>query len=83
MEKASRIKKIHDNIIEVRGAGLLLGIKTQTNNLDFSKALKKNKLLNVIAGDNVVRFAPPLIISEEHIDEAIKIIDITLSTFDG
>ncbi len=61
-------------IHEVRGAGLLLGIKTNINNLDFSEMLKKNKLLNVPASDNIVRLAPPLIVSYKDIDKSIAII---------
>ena len=41
-------------------------------------SLKKNKLLTVPAGDNVIRLAPPLIINKKHADEAINIIDETL-----
>jgi acetylornithine/N-succinyldiaminopimelate aminotransferase len=63
------------NIIsEVRGAGFLLGIKTNISNIDFSEQLKKNKLLNVPAADNTVRLAPPLIVSYKEIDKSISII---------
>ena len=68
----------YDEIIDVRGAGLLLGIKTKQNNIMISNRLKKNKLLSVPAGDNVIRLAPPLIINKKHVDEAINIIDETL-----
>ncbi len=67
------------NIIsEIRGAGLLLGIKTNISNLDFSEQLKKNKLLNVPAADNTVRLAPPLIVSYKEIDKSIAIIKKSL-----
>jgi len=46
--------------------------------VDFSLALRKNKLLSVTADDNVIRFAPPLIISNEEVDKAISIIDQSL-----
>ena len=68
------LKKLENssNIIsEVRGAGLLLGIKTNISNIDFSEQLKKNKLLNVPAADNTVRLAPPLIVSYNEIDSGI------------
>ncbi len=71
------LKKLENssNIIsEVRGAGLLLGIKTNISNTDFSEQLKKNKLLNVPAADNTVRLAPPLIVSYKEIDKSITII---------
>ena len=67
------------NIIsEVRGAGFLLGIKTNISNIDFSEQLKKNKLLNVPAADNTVRLAPPLIVSFKEIDKSITIIKKSL-----
>ena len=71
------LKKLENtsNIIsEVRGAGLLLGIKTNISNLEFSEKLKKNRLLNVPAADNTVRLAPPLIVSYKEIDKSIEII---------
>ena len=65
-------------ISEVRGAGLLLGIKTNISNIDFSEQLKKNKLLNVPAADNTVRLAPPLIVSYKEIDKSLTIIKKSL-----
>ena len=76
-KKLKELEKIHEDILEIRGAGLLLGIKTKSNNLKVSQALKKNLLLNVTASENVVRLAPPLIITKEHVDDATNIIDKT------
>ena len=50
----------------------------KNNNIDFNLALRKNKLLSVPADDNVIRFTPPLIISNEEVDRAISIIDQSL-----
>ncbi len=66
-------KKFH-SIDQIRGAGLLLGIKTHCSNIEFSEKLKKYKLLNVPASDNVVRLAPPLTVSYKEIDKSILII---------
>ncbi len=63
-----------NKIDEVRGAGLLLGIKTTSSNIEFSEKLKELKLLNVPAADNTVRLAPPLIVSNKEIDKSIMII---------
>ncbi len=63
-----------NKIDEVRGAGLLLGIKTTSSNIEFSEKLKELKLLNVPAADNTVRLAPPLIVSNKEIDKSIIII---------
>ena len=77
------LKQLHsdyDEILDIRGAGLLLGIKTKQNNVMISNKLKKNKLLTVPAGDNVIRLAPPLTINKLHVDQAIKILDQTFKT---
>lgn len=60
---------------EVRGQGLLLGLKCKVVNNDLIEALRERGLLTISAGDNVVRILPPLIITEEHVREAIGIIN--------
>ncbi len=62
-------------IQEVRGAGLLLGLKGVVTNMDLVGKLFDAGLLAIPAGDNVVRFLPPLIIEESHVAEAIAILD--------
>ena len=60
------IKDRHPSVIEdVRGEGLLLGVKAKVPNTDLVAALRDQKMLTVGAGDNVVRLLPPLIISED------------------
>ncbi len=68
-------------IDEVRGAGLLLGIKTHIDNIEFSEELKKEKLLNVPAADNIIRLAPPLIVNFKEIDKCIYIIKKVLKKY--
>ena len=75
-----QLRSNYEEILDIRGAGLLLGIKTKQNNVMISNRLKKNKLLTVPAGDNVIRLAPPLIINKMHVDQAIKILDQTFKT---
>ena len=71
-EVASR----HPGVIEdVRGVGLMLGIKTKVPNTDFVAALKREGMLTVPAGDNVTRLLPPLVIGEAEIEEAVAILD--------
>ncbi|NOT42891.1 MAG: aspartate aminotransferase family protein [Alphaproteobacteria bacterium] len=60
---------------EVRGHGLLLGLKCKLPNNEVIDALRARGLLTISAGDNVVRILPPLIITEEHVREAIGIIN--------
>ena len=75
-----QLQSNYDEILDVRGAGLLLGIKTKQNNVMISNKLKKNKLLTVPAGDNIIRLAPPLTINKIHVDQAIKILNQTFKT---
>ncbi len=62
---------------EVRGKGLLLGLKCVPANTTVIERLRANGMLSVAAGDNVVRLLPPLVIGETEVDEAIGILDRT------
>ena len=55
----------------MRGEGLLIGVKAVVPSGDLVDALREQKLLTVGAGDNVVRFLPPLIVTEAEIEEAV------------
>ena len=57
-----------DVIEEVRGEGLMIGLKCKPPNQKLIDALFEERLLTVPAGDNVVRLMPPLIIEQEHIE---------------
>ena len=67
-------------IEEVRGSGLLLGLKCKVPNSELVDALRDQGMLAVGAGDNVVRLLPPLIISEEHVREAVSALNEACST---
>jgi len=72
------LKKIKDKypkiIGEVRGVGLIRGLKMLVDNDEFIKKLMNNKMLTVKASENVIRLFPPLIVSNKEFDEAfIKI----------
>lgn len=67
------LKKQFPTIIEdVRGVGLMLGIKISPNfvNIDIAKKFIEHGFLTIPAGENVVRLLPPLIITSTHIAEA-------------
>lgn len=74
--------KYKTKVKEARGLGLLCGLELEDkiSLSDFGNSLLKRGLLTAAAGTNVVRFAPPLIIQEEHINKAINIIDNVLTT---
>ena len=77
------LENTFDEIIEVRGAGLLIGIKTKTSNFKISELFAEKGLLTIPANDNVVRLAPPLIITNQEVDKAIEIIKKSLNSNNG
>lgn len=68
-------------ISEVRGSGLLMGLKTVVPNTEFVAALREEGLLTVGAGENVVRLLPPLIIGETELRYAIEAIERAATKF--
>jgi acetylornithine/N-succinyldiaminopimelate aminotransferase len=60
---------------DVHGMGLMQGLVCVPDCGAVSSKLLEAGLLTVIAGDNMVRFLPPLIIEETHVDEAVAILD--------
>ena len=60
---------------EVRGAGLMLGLKCRVAPVDLVKAGYAQHLLTVAASDNTVRLLPPLTITDEEIAEAVARLD--------
>ena len=60
---------------EVRGEGLLVGVKAVVPSGDLVNALRDEKLLTVGAGDNVVRFLAPLIVTEAEIGESVQMLE--------
>ena len=70
------------NVIkEVRGLGLLLGIKVKPDQNLFIKKLLADKLLTIKAAENIVRLLPPLNVKKENIDQAIVILRKVCKTF--
>jgi acetylornithine/N-succinyldiaminopimelate aminotransferase len=75
-QRLAEIKDRHPSVIsEIRGDGLLIGLKAVVPYGDLSNALRDEKLLSVGAGDNVVRLAPPLTVDEAEIAEAVARVD--------
>jgi len=74
------LKDRHPQLVtEVRGKGLLRGLKLTIDNKGVQAKLRARKMLAGVAGDNVVRFAPPLTVNAEEISEAIGAIDAVLA----
>jgi acetylornithine/N-succinyldiaminopimelate aminotransferase len=48
---------------------------------EMTQRLRERGLLSVPAGENVVRFLPPLVIERAHVDEAIGMLETTCASF--
>src|SRR2546429_8391582 len=71
-QKVASVIDRHPGVLgEVRGEGVLIGLKAVVPSGDLVTALRDEKLLTVGAGENVVRFLPPLIVTEAEIEESI------------
>jgi acetylornithine/N-succinyldiaminopimelate aminotransferase len=75
-QRLAEIKDRHPQVIaEVRGEGLLIGLKSQVPNGELIDAMRAEKLLSVGAGDNVARLVPPLVVTEAEVGEAMARLD--------
>jgi acetylornithine/N-succinyldiaminopimelate aminotransferase len=68
-----------DKVEGVTGKGLLTGLKMKSDPKGLQGVCRDNNLLVGVAGANVLRLAPPLIITDEHVREATGIIDVALT----
>src|SRR6266700_2501934 len=72
-QKLASVVDRHPKVLaEVRGEGLLIGLTAVVPSGDLVAALRDQKLLTVGAGENVVRFLPPLIVTEAEIEESVQ-----------
>jgi acetylornithine/N-succinyldiaminopimelate aminotransferase len=75
-QRLAEVKDLYPSVIsEVRGEGLLVGVRAGVPAGELVDALRAEKMIAVAAGDNVVRLLPPLIISEHEIAEGIARLD--------
>ena len=75
-QRLAEIKDRHPGVIEeVRGEGLLIGLKAKVPAGELIDAMRTEKLLSVAAGDNVARLVPPLIAAEAEIADAVARVD--------
>ena len=80
---ASVVDRYPAVLSEVRGEGLLVGVKAVVPSGDLVTALRDQKLLTVGAGDNVVRFLAPLIVTEAEIDESVQMLERACAALSG
>ena len=75
-KELNNIKNKYPKIIaEIRGLGLIRGIRMLVDNVKFIEKLMKYKMLAVKAEENVIRLFPPLTVTHEELDEAIAKIE--------
>lgn len=68
-----------DKLVAVRGLGLMVGLELNVPVADVVAAARHKGLLLVNAGENVIRFVPPLIVTRPHIDEAMEVLTLCLN----
>lgn len=71
-----------DKVEAVTGKGLLTGLKMKANPKSLQGICRDKNLLVGVAGNDVLRLAPPLVITDEHVREATQIMDAALSEWD-
>jgi acetylornithine/N-succinyldiaminopimelate aminotransferase len=75
-QKLAEIRDRFPSVVaEIRGEGLLIGMRAVAPSSELVDELRAEKMITVAAGDNVVRLLPPLIVSEEEIAEAVRRIE--------
>ncbi|MEM9667393.1 MAG: aspartate aminotransferase family protein [Pseudomonadota bacterium] len=68
-----------DKVEGVTGKGLLCGLRLKGEPKPLQAKAREKRLLVGVAGNNVLRFAPPLIITDEHVRDAVRTLDEALS----
>ena len=73
------LKNKHSIIREVRGKGLMIGVELKFEVKDILLEGIKNGLLLLYSGRNILRFLPPLVISDEDVTNTLQILDKLLT----
>ena len=73
-EQLRRIESSH--VVDIRGRGLMCALELDSPAAPVIKAAYDHGLLIVNAGENVIRFVPPLIVEESHIDAMIARLNV-------
>ncbi|MRG71349.1 acetylornithine/succinylornithine family transaminase [Alphaproteobacteria bacterium HT1-32] len=80
-DQLTDLQKRYPTVIEqVRGAGLMLGLKCVVDSGKFIATMMDNQMLAVGAADNVVRLLPPLIMGEAEAEQAMAALEATCKT---
>jgi acetylornithine/N-succinyldiaminopimelate aminotransferase len=71
-ESLSDLMASNSKVLELRGRGLMRGVRVDGSASAVREAGHANGLLVATAGDDVVRMVPPLVLQRQHVDEAIE-----------
>jgi acetylornithine/N-succinyldiaminopimelate aminotransferase len=72
-QQLAELQDRHPDVIEeVRGEGLLIGLKLKVPPANFASLARDHRLLTIPAGDGVVRLLPPLILSDDELSEGVR-----------
>jgi len=78
LDRLDALRAAHPVVKTVRGKGLILGMEVTVPARGIVAACMERGLLVLTAGDNVVRFVPPLIVTEGEVDQALAIVEAAL-----
>lgn len=79
LDRLQQLKEYHQQITEVRGKGLLIGMELTRDGMPLVNAcLERGVLINCTGGGNVLRFLPPLTVEEKDIDHVVSVLDEVL-----
>lgn len=76
------LRRRHPSLLEVRGRGLMLGLRLAEPPAALVAGLREEGLLAVAAAENVVRFLPPLVIGEAEVEAALEMTERALAEAD-
>lgn len=79
---ASVVDAHPDLVDEVRGEGLLVGVRCKVPVAEVNAAMRAEDLLGVGAGENVIRLLPPLNVSDAELDEGVRRFDAALAALE-
>lgn len=83
---AGRLRQLQERfpgqLTEVRGRGFIAGVVTTRPAADYVAAFRQRHILVAVAGPNVVRFLPPLIVERDRLDEVVDVFAEILQGFD-
>jgi len=78
-EGLNQLKEKHKIIREIRGKGLMIGVELKFDVRDILMDGIKQGVLLLYSGRNILRFLPPLVITEEDITKVLEILDSLLT----